>query len=81
VDSVKDAMATPPDLMAAIHLGLLNRGMFIAPRGMMNVSTAVTEFHCDQLVAAWRSVLTELSASGEYGSVRLRPKALAGRGS
>ncbi len=81
VNSVKDAMATPPDLMAAIHLGLLNRGMFIAPRGMMNVSTAVTEFHCDQLVAAWRSVLTELSATGEYESVRLRPKALAGRGS
>ncbi len=79
VNSARDATATPPDLMAAIHLGLLNRGMFIAPRGMMNVSTAVTEFHCDQLVGAWRSVLTELSATGQYRSVRLRPNALVGR--
>jgi glutamate-1-semialdehyde 2,1-aminomutase len=78
VNSVRDAMATPPNLMAAIHLGLLDRGMFIAPRGMMNISTAVTEFHCDQLVAAWKSILTGLSGAGEYAGVRLRSKALVG---
>jgi len=57
VSSVRDARLTPADLSAAIHLELMNRGIFIAPRGMMNLSTAVTVAQADRLVDAWRDTL------------------------
>lgn len=57
VSSVRDARLTPGDLSAAIHLELMNRGIFIAPRGMMNLSTAVTVAQADRLVDTWRDTL------------------------
>ena len=60
VSSVHDARHTPLELTAAIHLELMNRGIFIAPRGMMNLSTAAKEREVDDLLSAWRGTLETL---------------------
>lgn len=60
VSSVHDARNTPLELTAAIHLELMNRGIFIAPRGMMNLSTAAREGELGELLSAWRGTLESL---------------------
>jgi glutamate-1-semialdehyde 2,1-aminomutase len=57
VSNVRDAQAGPADLSAAIHLQLMNSGVFIAPRGMMNLSTAVSSADAKRLVQAWHDTL------------------------
>lgn len=37
------AQAGDPEAAAAFHLGLLNRGVFVAPRGTIAVSTVTDE--------------------------------------
>ncbi|MFC7704919.1 aspartate aminotransferase family protein [Plastorhodobacter daqingensis] len=52
-----------PDLEAAIHAALLNRGCLIAPfHNMMLVSPVTTRKQIDRLVAAFDEILTELFA-------------------
>lgn len=46
---------------AAYHLGLLNRGVFIAPRGMMAVSIVTEERDVDDLVRASREIFDALA--------------------
>ncbi|MGG1664660.1 aspartate aminotransferase family protein [Brevibacillus sp. NRS-1366] len=41
------------DLAKLLHLELLNRGIYTAPRGMWNLSTVMTEIHIDQAVEAF----------------------------
>jgi len=41
-----------PELAELLHLGLMNRGYFLAPRGMGCLSTAMTPADLDGLVAA-----------------------------
>jgi glutamate-1-semialdehyde 2,1-aminomutase len=51
-----------PALEAGVHLGLVNRGVLIAPfHNMMLVSPATTDADVDRLVAAFRSVLAALA--------------------
>ncbi len=55
------ASAHKPELEAALHLGLVNRGCLIAPfHNMMLVSPATKRGAIDRLVAAFDEVLTEL---------------------
>jgi glutamate-1-semialdehyde 2,1-aminomutase len=72
VASVRDARLTPPELSAAIHLELMNRGLFIAPRGMMNLSTPVTEADADRLVQGWRETMELLLPSIDQSYPALR---------
>ncbi|MET3291876.1 UNVERIFIED_CONTAM: glutamate-1-semialdehyde 2,1-aminomutase [Brevibacillus sp. OAP136] len=41
------------DLAALLHIELINRGIFTAPRGMWNLSTVMTESHIEQAVQAF----------------------------
>jgi glutamate-1-semialdehyde 2,1-aminomutase len=38
---------------ATLHLALLLEGVFAAPRGMLNLSTAMTDDHCDAVAEAY----------------------------
>jgi glutamate-1-semialdehyde 2,1-aminomutase len=50
-----------PQLEAAIHTGLVNRGCLIAPfHNMMLVSPATTKRQIDRLIDAFASVVKEL---------------------
>jgi len=51
------AAASRP-LSALLHLALLTQGVFIAPRGMVSVSTAMSEDDVDTVIAAFRTVAT-----------------------
>lgn len=52
-----------PELEAAIHVALVNRGVLIAPfHNMMLVSPATTRRQVDRLVAAFGAVAAELAA-------------------
>ena len=55
------AAAHLPELEQAIHLGLLNRGVLIAPfHNMMLVSPTISEDDADRLVAATTEILAQL---------------------
>ena len=56
------AAAHHPEVEAAVHLGLLNRGCLIAPfHNMMLVSPVTTTRQIDRLIAAFAQVLAELT--------------------
>jgi glutamate-1-semialdehyde aminotransferase len=57
-----------------LHLGLLRRGIFAAPRGMFSTSTPMTTTDIDQAAAAFAAALTELRGALEDES----PALLAG---
>ena len=57
------ALAHQPQVEAALHLGLLNRGWLIAPfHNMMLVSPATTKRQIDRLIASFDEILTDLFA-------------------
>lgn len=57
------ASAHQPQVEAAIHTGLLNRGSLIAPfHNMMLVSPATTTGQIDRLIASFDQILTDLLA-------------------
>ena len=56
------ALAHAPELEAALHLGLLNRGCLIAPfHNMMLVSPVTRKRQIDRLIAAFDEILAELT--------------------
>ena len=57
------AVAHAPELEAAIHVGLLNRGCLIAPfHNMMLVSPATKKAHVDRLISAFGEITAELAS-------------------
>jgi glutamate-1-semialdehyde 2,1-aminomutase len=61
-------LAHAPELEAAIHAGLVNRGVLIAPfHNMMLVSPVTSDAQIDRLVAAFREVAGELLGVGGDG--------------
>ena len=55
------AHAHQPEVEAALHTALLNRGCLIAPfHNMMLVSPATTKRQIDRLIAAFDAILDEL---------------------
>ena len=56
------ALAHQPQVEAAVHVGLLNRGSLIAPfHNMMLVSPKTRKRQIDRLIAAFDEILTELT--------------------
>ena len=55
------SLAADADAAAAFHLGLLNRGIFIATRGLFAVSTVTTEAEIDQTVEVSGEMLAALA--------------------
>lgn len=64
VDYRSAAAASSRPRSALMHLALLTRGVFIAPRGMLSVSTAMVEEDIDAVIAAFRGV-AEMMAGAE----------------
>nr|MDJ0820156.1 hypothetical protein [Desulfobacterales bacterium] len=48
------------DLPRLLHLELMNRGIFIAPRGFCCISTPMTEKEIDHTINAFTQILEEL---------------------
>lgn len=55
------AQLSDATMSAAFHVGLLNRGIFIAPRGMWAVATVATEDDIGRFVVAARDVFQALA--------------------
>jgi glutamate-1-semialdehyde 2,1-aminomutase len=55
------AQASDPVAAAAYHLGLLNRGVFIAPRGMMAVAAVADEADVETIVEASADIFAALA--------------------
>lgn len=53
----EDTLNQDKNLIKIIHLKLLNRGIFIAPRGLMNLSTVMTQEDIDETVNVFTDVL------------------------
>jgi glutamate-1-semialdehyde aminotransferase len=49
-----------PELQELLFLGLYMRGIYTAPRGMVNLSLALTDEQLDSALAALHDVLSEL---------------------
>lgn len=61
-DGAEAAIAHAPELEAAIHVGLVNRGCLIAPfHNMMLVSPATGKAQVDRLVAAFGEIAAALA--------------------
>ncbi len=61
ISSYRESRCDSRELAALVHLELLNRGVFIAPRGMFCVSTPMTEATIDGVIAAFREVAATLA--------------------
>jgi glutamate-1-semialdehyde 2,1-aminomutase len=59
--NAEDAQAGDAEAAAAFHLGLLNRGIFAAPRGTIAVSTVTGEPDVRDFVAAARELFADLA--------------------
>lgn len=60
VEDFRDVVRAPSEIYQLLHLGMLNRGIYIAPRGMMNLSTPMGEKEVDTAVEAFGDVLASL---------------------
>jgi len=59
--NAEDAGGADPEAAAAFHIGLLNRGIFIAPRGLMATSTVTEERDVSDAVDAARELFAALA--------------------
>jgi glutamate-1-semialdehyde 2,1-aminomutase len=50
------------DIMSKFHLAAMNHGLFIAPRGMMALSTITTQNHIDEAIDCAEAALADLVA-------------------
>lgn len=62
VTSPLDTEATDAELKELIFHGLLDRGFYLAPRGFIALSLAITDDDCDRFVGAFAEVLTAVAA-------------------
>ena len=59
--NAEEAAGADPEAAAAFHIGLLNRGIFIAPRGLMATSTVTEEQDVSDAVEAARELFAALA--------------------
>ena len=59
-----DVREEPADAITALHLALLLRGVYAAPRGMLNLSTPTSSPDLDQLLSAYSWAFTEIAQAG-----------------
>lgn len=60
VRNFRDAARGPRELFAQLHLAMLNRGVYMAPRGMMNLSVPMGEAEVDLAVSVFAESLAQL---------------------
>ena len=68
ISSYRSAGRGSRPLAHLVHLALLNQGVFIAPRGMFSISTAMTPADVDGVVTAFRKVAALLAPAVTSGS-------------
>ena len=73
IRSFRDAARADAAAYRQIHLALLSRGVFAAPRGFFCVSTPMTEDDVDRGVAAFGDALDAVSGERGAGSRPLHP--------
>ena len=56
-----DAQRSDPVATAAFHLGLMNRGVFVAPRGMLALSTVTEEQDVEKVIDAATDLFVSLA--------------------
>jgi glutamate-1-semialdehyde 2,1-aminomutase len=59
----RSAQETPRDLRQLLHIALLNNGIFIAPRGMFNMSTVMTQKEITAFIEAVKHIASSLRAA------------------
>jgi len=59
------------ELLACLHLALMEAGIFIAPRGMFCISTAMAEDEIERFIASFRDTLEQLKPAIEIGAREL----------
>lgn len=61
IRNYRDALFAPRNILALLHLSLMNRGMFTAPRGFLCISTAMSESEIDEFASAFGDTLDTFS--------------------
>jgi glutamate-1-semialdehyde 2,1-aminomutase len=72
-DSAEEALAAPARLRSALHIALLLEGIYAAPRGMLNLSTAMTDAQRASLACGYESAFNrvrDLVVAGPQAVVR-----------
>lgn len=60
-NNFEDTKTTLESELNIVHLDLINHGIFTVPRGMMNLSTAITEEQINDTIQAYDDVLFKIS--------------------
>ena len=68
-DSAGAVRAIPADWMSALHLALMLEGIYAAPRGMFNVSTALTDDQSASIVAAYAAAFGRIRSLIQIATV------------
>jgi glutamate-1-semialdehyde 2,1-aminomutase len=58
--SAEEADEVPPQWQAALHLALLTEGVYAAPRGMLNLSTALDDALLDRVAAGYERAFARI---------------------
>jgi glutamate-1-semialdehyde 2,1-aminomutase len=66
-------------VLAQVHLACMEEGLFIAPRGLLNTSTAFTEAAVEEAVARFARVLGRMAGAPAGGGAREPASDLASR--
>jgi glutamate-1-semialdehyde 2,1-aminomutase len=61
VTDYEEATRADTHSLTALHLSLLNAGIFIAPRGFSCISTAMTETEIDEFLASFQDAVIRLA--------------------
>jgi glutamate-1-semialdehyde 2,1-aminomutase len=62
VGSILNVHLDAPGRLAALHLALLLDGVYTTPRGMINLSTALTDTDLDEVAAAYTRAFARIAA-------------------
>jgi glutamate-1-semialdehyde 2,1-aminomutase len=63
-ENAADVRAEPAPAAAALHLSLLVHGVYAAPRGMLNLSTALSSTDLEAVAGAYRAAIADVVRAG-----------------
>jgi glutamate-1-semialdehyde 2,1-aminomutase len=61
--SIMNVHLPDPEQLADLHLALLLNGVYTTPRGMINLSTALSPGHLDDIAAAYATAFTQIRSA------------------
>jgi glutamate-1-semialdehyde aminotransferase len=63
-ENAADVRAEPAPATAALYLSLLVHGVYAAPRGMLNLSTALSSTDLEAVAGAYRAAIADVVRAG-----------------